>query len=63
MRLYARCMRSHGVSRFPDPAVFGGDAFGFSLAGAGIDLYSRRFKQARRACDEHQRYVLLLPLA
>lgn len=44
---YARCMRAHGVSRFPDPNRSGN---GFDLAGAGIDQSSPAIRAAERAC-------------
>jgi hypothetical protein len=45
---FARCMRAHGVSNFPDPT-----AKGLSLS--GVDPNTPRFQAAQRACR------LLLP--
>jgi hypothetical protein len=42
---FARCMRSHGVSNFPDPAA-NGPAFDIS----GINQSSPAFKAAQTAC-------------
>jgi hypothetical protein len=46
---FSRCMRSHGVSNFPDPQVSGGSV-GFPL-GQGIDTRSPGFQAAQRACQ------------
>ena len=43
---YARCMRSHGVSRFPDPTATGG----FDPNAAGINQSSPAVKAAETAC-------------
>jgi hypothetical protein len=44
---FARCMRSHGVTSFPDPSANGS---GFSLAAAGISTSSPAFRSAQSAC-------------
>jgi hypothetical protein len=44
---FARCVRSHGVSRFPDP---GSDGRIPDPATVGIDQGSPRFEAANRAC-------------
>lgn len=44
---YARCMRAHGVSKFPDPTATGG----FDPAAAGIDQSSPAVKAAETACQ------------
>ena len=44
---YARCMRSHGVSRFPDPTATGG----FDPNAAGINQSSPAVKAAETACE------------
>jgi len=43
---YARCMRSHGVSNFPDPSANGG----FNLNPTGINMASPAAKAAATAC-------------
>ena len=45
---FARCMRSHGVSSFPDPTPTGG---GFNLSAPGINSSSPAFKAAQTACQ------------
>jgi hypothetical protein len=46
---FARCMRSHGVPSFPDPAL-SGQSTPASGKGAGINPSSPRFQAAVRAC-------------
>ena len=46
---FADCMRSHGVSNFPDPGGGGGGGFQFS-SGSGINPQSPAFQSAQRAC-------------
>ena len=50
---YSRCMRSHGVSNFPDPKQVGG---GIQVSGSapGIDPQSPLFVSARQACRHLQ---------
>jgi hypothetical protein len=43
---YARCMRAHGVSSFPDPSATGG----FNLPAAGINQSSPAVRTAEVAC-------------
>ena len=50
---YARCIRSHGVSDFPDPITPPGGGVAFSIhAGPGSDLNPNdpTFKAANQAC-------------
>ncbi len=44
---FARCMRSHGVSNFPDPSARGG----IDIGGTGLNPQSPAFQSARRACE------------
>ena len=44
---FARCMRAHGMSSFPDPTFSGAGPAG---PPAGIDLQSPAFQSAARAC-------------
>jgi hypothetical protein len=44
---YARCMRSHGVRRFPDPKPGGGLQIGPKL---GVDPRTPQFQAAQAAC-------------
>lgn len=46
---FARCMRWHGVSSFPDPSANGG---GFNLSPPGINSSSPAFKAAQTACRD-----------
>ena len=48
-RSFARCMRSHGVSRFPDPTTQGGVTLELVRA-QGIDLHSPAVLHVVRAC-------------
>jgi hypothetical protein len=43
-RAFARCMRSHGFSSFPDPTSSG------ELSAAGINIHQPAFLQAADAC-------------
>ena len=45
---FARCMRAHGVSSFPDQTPSGG---GFNLSAPGINSSSPAFKAAQTACN------------
>jgi hypothetical protein len=50
---YARCMRSHGISDFPDPTTSPGGGVGIQVnGGPGSDLnkHNPRFKAANQAC-------------
>lgn len=46
---FARCMRSHGVSGFPDPSPNGD---GFDLTAPGINSSSPAFRAAQTACRD-----------
>jgi hypothetical protein len=46
---FARCMRSHGVTRFPDPTAQGGLSVGMVQA-QGIDVHSPAVLRVVRAC-------------
>jgi hypothetical protein len=49
MLKYAECMRSHGITSFPDP--FGNSQqIGFNLTDTGIDQNSPQFKAANETC-------------
>jgi hypothetical protein len=43
---YAKCMRSHGVPRFPDPNSTGG----FNANGPGVDPRAPQYQAAAKAC-------------
>jgi hypothetical protein len=46
---HARCMRAHGVPKFPDPTFPAGGGIEIQI-GPGVDPQSPAFKQARVAC-------------
>ncbi|HSR83269.1 MAG TPA: hypothetical protein VLM11_03705 [Streptosporangiaceae bacterium] len=45
----AACMRSHGITNFPDPTFSGGGVH--FLIPSGTDVSSARFTQARQTCS------------
>jgi hypothetical protein len=50
MLKYAECMRSHGITNFPDPFE-NSHQIGFNTSGLGIDQSSARYKAANKACQ------------
>jgi hypothetical protein len=46
----AACMRSHGISNFPDP-VFSGGGVSFPTPSSSIDISSPEFTRARQTCQ------------
>jgi hypothetical protein len=51
---YSQCMRSHGVTNFPDPTTSGG-AVGLTLgSSSGVNPQSPIFQRAQRACASLQ---------
>ncbi len=46
---YSQCMRSHGVSDFPDPDANGG----FNLNASNVELNSPTFQAAQRTCQKY----------
>jgi hypothetical protein len=50
---FSACMRSHGVTKFPDPKIQadGGMSLGFNR-NSGIDPNSPQFQAAQRACQK-----------
>ncbi|MGH2875348.1 MAG: hypothetical protein ACRDNJ_07640 [Solirubrobacteraceae bacterium] len=46
---FAECMRSHGVSSFPDPSANGGISI---TPGSGIDPRSPAFQKAQTSCQK-----------
>ncbi len=47
--MYSDCMRSHGVSNFPDPVPGGG----FNIRGLGAEAVSPAFVSAQNACVKY----------
>jgi hypothetical protein len=52
---FAECMRSHGITNYPDPVEHGSNIQLGPGPGSGIDTNSPRYKAAQKAC------VYLLP--
>jgi hypothetical protein len=47
----AACMRSHGITVFPDP-VFSGGGVSFPLPSSGVDTSSPQFTRAKQICEQ-----------
>lgn len=50
MLKYAECMRSHGITNFPDPFE-NSHQIGFNTNGTGIDQNSPKVKAANKSCQ------------
>lgn len=50
----AACMRSHGISNFPDPIV---NSQGMAFNPHGIDTHSPRFLAAQQVCQVYRQKV------
>lgn len=50
---FARCMRSHGVSNWPDPVSSGGRTRFFPGPGSGIDVNSPIVRSALAVCRKY----------
>jgi hypothetical protein len=51
---YAQCMRSHGVTNFPDPGSGPSGGFGIKVTpGSGLDPNSPTFQAAQKACQKN----------
>jgi hypothetical protein len=49
---FSKCMRSHGITNFPDPQV-SGNSIGLRFRrGSGFDPQSPQFRAAQRACQK-----------
>jgi hypothetical protein len=48
---YSACMRSHGITKFPDPGSRGGFNLGV-IKNLGIDINSPQVKSAQQACHQ-----------
>jgi hypothetical protein len=64
---FAECMRSHGVSNFPDPQVTslpgGGVGVRMGGPGSGIDPSSPAFQAAQKACSSGKNGLLAIAKA
>jgi hypothetical protein len=50
---FSRCVRAHGVPKFPDPAVGANGRIEFPVAaGSHLDKNSPQFRAARKACEK-----------
>jgi hypothetical protein len=49
---FSRCMRSNGVSNFPDPDASGQFTIDAIANGSGVDINSATFEQALSACKD-----------
>jgi hypothetical protein len=50
---WARCMRAHSISDFPDPDSSGGFHVA-AIRAAGVDVTSPQFQTAATACEQYQ---------
>ena len=50
---FAQCMRSHGISDFPDPSSQGGIEIHGSVSGSDLNPSSPRFQSAQNACQHY----------
>lgn len=57
---WARCMRSHGITNFPDPDSNGGFHVA-AIRGDGVDVTSPQFQAAARACEQYQPSDIRVP--
>src|SRR5262249_12847307 len=49
---FARCMRSHGVPKFPDPKISADGGMRRVIGGSGVKPASPPFKAAERTCQK-----------
>jgi hypothetical protein len=50
---WARCMRSHGITNFPDPDSSGGFHVA-AIRADGVDVTTPQFQAAATACEQYQ---------
>lgn len=48
---YAKCMRAHGVTNFPDPTKHPGGGWGFDITGTALHATSPTYQAATKACE------------
>lgn len=51
---FAKCMRQHGITSYPDPGPHSGPNGGYGVNLSGIDINSPQFKAAQQACRQYQ---------
>jgi len=60
---YAKCMRSHGITNFPDPTVQDnahGKGVGFNMP-SGVDPHSAQFTSASKLCQQQTGFGHISP--
>jgi hypothetical protein len=57
---WARCMRSHGITKFPDPDSGGGFHVA-AIRADGVDVTSPQFRAAATACAQYQPSDIRVP--
>jgi len=57
---WAHCMRSHGITDFPDPDSFGGFHVA-AIRADGIDVTSPQFEAAAAVCQQYQPSDIRVP--
>lgn len=51
---FSKCMREHGITKYPDPGPHSGPGGGWGIDLRGIDLNSPQFQAAHQACRRYQ---------
>jgi hypothetical protein len=57
---YASCMRTHGITNFPDPDSSGGFHVA-AIRALGVDVTSPQFQAAATACEQYQPSDIRVP--
>jgi hypothetical protein len=52
MLAFSQCMRTHGITNFPDPTFQGGGRIRLALKGNGLNPNSPAFQRAQKACGQ-----------
>jgi hypothetical protein len=58
--MWARCMRSHGITNFPDPDSGGGFHVA-AIRADGVDVTTPQFEAAATACEQYQPSDIRVP--
>ncbi|HTC71057.1 MAG TPA: hypothetical protein VK662_15915 [Acidothermaceae bacterium] len=58
--MWARCMRTHGITNFPDPDSGGGFHVA-AIRADGVDVTTPRFQAAATACEQYQPSDIRVP--
>jgi hypothetical protein len=58
--MWARCMRSHGITNFPDPDSSGGFHVA-AIRADGVDVTTPQFQAAAAACEQYQPSDIRVP--